>query len=71
VAMHDYIERALAETGRDTSLVFTAESRFIEPETHIAVCEQSARLAACMLAWLAEKDMTAPEAGGAFSRLCA
>jgi hypothetical protein len=72
LAMHDYIERALRESDRQKSLVFAVESRFIEPETHIAICEQSARLSTCLLAWLSEKDTeTAATDGGSFSRLCA
>ena len=71
VAMHDYIERALQETDFRKSLVFTVESRFIEPETHIAICEQSARLSGCLLAWMSEKDVATASAGVPFSRLCA
>lgn len=56
LALHDYVEHMLATADRDRTLVFSVESRFVVDETRIPLCEQADRLAASLIACMAERD---------------
>jgi len=60
LAIHDYIQRVLSETGAATTLVFSIETRFLEREVQILIAEQVERLAMSMIAWMTEKDAAHP-----------
>jgi hypothetical protein len=60
LAIHDYIQRVLSETGAATTLVFSIETRFLESEVQILIAEQVERLAMSMIAWMTEKDAAHP-----------
>ena len=57
MAIHDYIERVLREAGERESLIFSIETRSVEPEVRILISQQAERLAMSMIAWMAEKDV--------------
>ena len=56
MAIHDHIEQHLSGADRLKTLVFSVESRFVEDETRIALCEQADRLAVSLIASMAERD---------------
>jgi hypothetical protein len=56
LAIHEYLEQALATADASRTLVFSVESRPVEEETRIALCEQADRLALSMIASMAERD---------------
>lgn len=58
--IHEYVHRVLAESGPATTLVFSIETRFVEPEVMILLSEQVERLTMSMIAWMAEKDASSP-----------
>jgi hypothetical protein len=62
MAIHDYIERTLQQSGHDRTLVFSVESRLALDETRIALCEATDRLVSCMVAWMAERDSSRMDA---------
>jgi hypothetical protein len=56
MAIHDYIQRVLAEADATSTLVFSIETRFMVPESRMLISEQAERLAMSMIGWMAEKD---------------
>jgi hypothetical protein len=63
LALHEYIEHALAEPAdplRTDALVFSIENRLLEPDVQFLVSQQAERLAMSMIAWMAERDGAEP-----------
>ena len=60
MAIHDYVQRVLHETGEEKTLVFSIETRSVVPEVHILISQQAGRLAMGMIAWMIEKDAASP-----------
>ena len=63
LALHEYIEDALAEPfepARADALVFSIENRPLEPDVQFLVSQQAERLAMSMIAWMAERDGAEP-----------
>jgi len=60
LAIHDHVHSVLNEADAGTTLVFSIETRFLEREVQILIAEQVERLAMGMIAWMTEKDASAP-----------
>jgi len=56
MAIHEYIQHALEEADRLSTLVFSIETRFALPESRMSISQQAERLAMSMIAWMEEKD---------------
>ncbi len=55
LAVHDHVERALAETDPATTIVFAFETRMVPPEVHILVAGETEKLIMALIAWMAEE----------------
>jgi len=61
VAVHDYIERVLADGAQPATLVFSIETRPVLPEVRLLISQQAERLAMSMIECLAGRDGPAHE----------
>ena len=56
LALYEYIERVLTEPAGPNTLVFSIETRPMDPDVQFLISEQAERLVMSMVAWMAEKD---------------
>ncbi len=62
IAIHDHLERTLAETPDGVTIVISVENHFISTEANLLAAEQAERMAMSLVGCMLEKDSCAAKA---------